>query len=117
MTHFSFQSNIFSTLLMLYFAGSHLSIMSVMLCAIMVSGPVKAFLGFRSSFKVFDDALPPNDPMLRQSKIVYLLINAGVLAIGVWKIGQLGILPFTEADYLRSSPVFTSDGAVPFERL
>lgn len=111
-------SNIFSTLLMMYFAGSHLSIVSLMLCAVMISGPIKSLMSFKSSFKIFDDALLGKDEtILFSAKAVYLLINAAVLAVAIWKIGQLGLLPFTEADYLRSMPVYTSDKLVKFVKV
>ena len=103
-------SNIFSTLLMLYFSGDHLSIMSLMLCAMMVSGPLRAFLSFKATFQPYDEALGSGDPVVRKSKLVFVGINLAVLAVAVWKIGRLGILPFTEADALRHLPVWSADG-------
>lgn len=107
-------SNIFSTLIMLYFAGNALSIVSLMLCGVMVSGPIKAFLGFSSSFKVFEDSLGRQDAALIKAKVVFILINLAILAVGTWKISMLGILPFTSADVLRSLPIYSTEGLAEF---
>jgi hypothetical protein len=106
-------SNVLYSLVMLYFSGSHLSLMSLMLCFMMLAGPVKAFLAYRSTFAPFDQALKRDATLLR-SKAVFLLINSGVFAIAIWKTWQLGILPITAADWMRYAPVFTTTTEVDF---
>ncbi len=109
-------SNVFSSLLMMYFSGSHLSLMSLMLCLMMLMGPVKSFLSFRSTFAPFDQALR-SDAVLLRSKAVFLLINGAVFSIALWKIWQLGVLPITPADLMRYAPPLTSSAEILFVKL
>ena len=98
--------NIVSTLIMLYLSGDALSIMTIMLCVMMISGPVKSFMSFGRSFTYFDEHLK-GDQVVLQAKVVYLLINTGILGIGLWKFWKIGILPFSEADLLRFAPAYS----------
>lgn len=92
--------SIFSSLLMLYFSGSHLSLMSLMLCFMLLSGPLKGFLSFRESFAPFEEELK-GDAALARAKVTFLFIHGAVFCVAAWKTWQLGILPITAADFTR----------------
>ena len=120
--------SIFSSLLMLYFSGNQLSLMSLMLCFMLVTGPIKGecvktirlglrergtkkkkkkkkkkgFLSFRESFGPFETVLA-GDSKLMQAKLLYLSVHVAVFAVAIWKTWQLGILPITAADLIRYS--------------
>ena len=102
-------SSVFSSLVMMYLSGSHLSIMSLMLCVMMLSSPLKALFAFRSSFAPFDAQLPAGDSAVLRSKLVYVAVNGAVLCVAVWKTLQLGILPLTPEDWLRYAPALTTN--------
>jgi hypothetical protein len=93
-------SNIFSTLLMLYFSGSQLSLMSLMLVGLMLMAPIKSFLNFGKSFAYFDQHLE-KDITVVKSKLLYIGINLAILAVAIYKINQIGLLPFSDDDFSR----------------
>lgn len=78
--------------------------MSLMLCAIMIVTPVNSLLSLEAAFRPFD-ALLGRDAALLRAKAVYVLVLLGVLGVSLWKLGQLGILPITDADFIRSLPL------------
>lgn len=108
--------SVFYSLLMLYFAGSHLSLMSLMLTFMLLSGPIKGagkkevvgtlkpkatgLIEFRRAFEPFEEAIP-GDATLRRAKVLYLTIYGAVFLVALWKTWQLGVFPITPADLVR----------------
>ena len=99
-------SNILSTLLMMYFSGNILSLMSLMLVGLMLSGPIKSLLNFKRNFEPFDKHLN-KEMIVVKSKLLYILINLAILGTAIYKINKMGLLPFSDDDMARSWPAFT----------
>lgn len=107
-------SNIWLSMLMLYLSGDVLSVMSIMICAVMISGPVKSLMAYRNSFAWFEQHLGPDDASLRRSKLVYLAINLVVFSVAIYKIAALGVLPITRRDVMGWLSVYTTQGEAVF---
>ncbi|KAI8822440.1 uncharacterized protein EV422DRAFT_566132 [Fimicolochytrium jonesii] len=97
---------------MLYMSGNSIQIFSVMVTVMMLINAIKAILNTNTVFERFSSRPPgtaptgisallslPSDPLV-YPKLVYVLMQCGCLALGVWKCGAMGLLPTTTSDWL-----------------
>ncbi len=77
--------------IMMYMSGNTLQIFSIMMVFMLFKGPIQAILGVNQVFERFQTE--SNRGYFWQLKGVYILLNLGLLALGVWKVNGMGLLP------------------------
>jgi ER membrane protein complex subunit 4 len=82
----------------MYMTGNSLQVFSIMMVFMLFKGPITAILGLNNAFQRFETEGTRDRLLL--AKAVYVLTNCLVLALGVWKINQMGLLPTTRSDWL-----------------
>jgi hypothetical protein len=75
----------------MYMTGNSLQIFSIMMVFMLFKTPITAIIGINSMFSRFESA--GNRDKMLLAKIVYLLTNCFLLALGIWKVNQMGLLP------------------------
>jgi hypothetical protein len=98
---------------MLYMSGSSVQIFSIMITVMLLWNSANAVLASPLAFEQFyasdidtsKRGLIPTTKNLVASNLVmpvavYILMQLGNLALGVWKCGQMGLLPTTSSDWL-----------------
>jgi hypothetical protein len=60
--------------------------------------PITAVLGLNGAFERYETEGTRDRLLL--AKAVYVLTNGMLLALGVWKVNQMGLLPTTRSDWL-----------------
>lgn len=75
----------------MYMSGNSLQIFSIMMVFMLFKNPVQAIFGMGPVFARFET------PGIRQQllgvKVVYVLCNLLSLALGIWKVNGMGLLP------------------------
>ncbi|RMJ21076.1 hypothetical protein PHISP_08055 [Aspergillus sp. HF37] len=84
--------------IMMYMSGNSLQIFSIMMVFMLFKGPIQGLLGTNSVFAKFDSE--GTHTRLIGVKIVYVLVQFGLLGLGVWKVNVMGLLPTTRSDWL-----------------
>ena len=59
--------------------------------------PVKALLSTNATFRRFES--PSGDSSLLQQKGIFVALNLVALAVGMYKMNSMGLLPMTTADW------------------
>jgi ER membrane protein complex subunit 4 len=75
----------------MYMTGSGLQIFSIMMVFMMFKTPITAVLGINSAFARFES--PNNRDKILLAKLAFILTNGLLLALGVWKVNSMGLLP------------------------
>ncbi|KAK3209223.1 hypothetical protein GRF29_69g1126256 [Pseudopithomyces chartarum] len=100
----------------MYMTGNTLQIFSIFMVFTLFKTPILAALNIQRTFAPFE--APGTSSRLIMVKIVYLLTNALMLGLGVWKVNAMGLLPTTRSDWLAWEAERTwSERAVPKEWL
>ncbi|KAF2877294.1 hypothetical protein BDV95DRAFT_481435 [Massariosphaeria phaeospora] len=100
----------------MYMTGNTLQIFSIFMIFTLFKTPVMAVAGLQRTFAPFDT--PGTSGRLIGVKLVYILMNLVGLALGIWKVNQMGLLPTTRSDWLAWEGERTwSERAVPREWL
>ncbi|KAI8908235.1 hypothetical protein PhCBS80983_g02195 [Powellomyces hirtus] len=98
--------------IMLYMSGNSIQIFSVMVTVMLLWNSVKAIMGTNTTFERFSTKATGTRPTGIQAlislatdplvlpKLVYILMQCGCLALGVWKCGAMGLLPTATSDWL-----------------
>jgi len=60
--------------------------------------PITAIIGLNTAFGRFESG--GNRDKILLAKIAYVLTNCGLLALGIWKVNAMGLLPTTRSDWL-----------------
>ncbi|KAK7205020.1 hypothetical protein BZA70DRAFT_168635 [Myxozyma melibiosi] len=84
--------------IMSYFSGSSLQIFSLTMTFMLFSNPVKAIAGVNSTFARYESEATYS--RILQAKLVFILMNLGTIAVGVWKMSSMGVLPTKSSDWL-----------------
>ncbi|KAI9704885.1 MAG: hypothetical protein M1836_006665 [Candelina mexicana] len=84
--------------IMMYMSGNSLQIFSVMMVFMLFKNPVQALLGLNQAFARFET--PGTRGRLWAVKAVYVLMQLVALALGIWKVNGMGLLPTTRSDWL-----------------
>jgi hypothetical protein len=100
----------------MYMTGNTLQIFSIFMVFTLFKTPVMAALGIQRTFAPFET--PGTSGRLWGVKVVYILTNLLMLALGIWKVNAMGLLPTTRSDWLAWEGERTwSERAVPKEWL
>ena len=78
--------------IMMYMSGNSLQIFSIMMVFMLFKGPIQGLLSTNSVFAKFDSE--GTRAKLVGVKAVYVLMQLGLLALGVWKVNAMGLLPY-----------------------
>jgi len=84
--------------IMMYMSGSGLHIFSLMMTGMLFLTPIKALLSFNQPFIPLESATTRS--RLLQAKAVYFLMQLLVMAMGVYKVWIMGLLPTSGSDFL-----------------
>uniref|UniRef100_A0A7S3LQY2 ER membrane protein complex subunit 4 n=1 Tax=Aplanochytrium stocchinoi TaxID=215587 RepID=A0A7S3LQY2_9STRA len=106
---------LFMTGFMLWMSGSSMNIFSIMMTGMALWTPLKTLLSMNQTFEKFNDL--PNGAIM-QAKVIFLFLNGIGLAMGVYKLGNMGLLPLYSSDWISmlevKSPIEISHGASLF---
>ncbi|KAK3949988.1 hypothetical protein QBC32DRAFT_25629 [Pseudoneurospora amorphoporcata] len=90
--------NLPMTLIMMYMSGNSLQIFSIMMVFMAFKNPIIGLLSTNQAFERFET--DSNRASILQVKAAYVLMQVLALAVGVWKINSMGLLPTTRSDWL-----------------
>ncbi|EIW70656.1 hypothetical protein TREMEDRAFT_28776, partial [Tremella mesenterica DSM 1558] len=100
--------------IMLYFSGSGVQIFSLGIVFMLLTSPIKAVFNIFSAFEPFKTLPPWGKPgqesylPLTGPMVVYVICQALVLSLGLYKTSTMGVLPTSSSDWLqfetRSNP-------------
>ncbi|GAA5984951.1 hypothetical protein JCM10908_002465 [Rhodotorula pacifica] len=99
---------------MMYMSGSGIQIFSIMSVWFLLKQAVAGAMGVQQAFAGFDAAVKPKSASsspssspqsFLQQKIVYVICQLGLLAVALWKIRSMGLLPDSAEDW---APIFGS---------
>ncbi|KAK3996195.1 hypothetical protein QBC44DRAFT_159181 [Cladorrhinum sp. PSN332] len=84
--------------IMMYMSGNSLQIFSIMMVFMAFKNPVMGILATNQAFEKFES--DTNKGKVLQVKMVYVVCQLVALALGVWKVNAMGLLPTTRSDWL-----------------
>ncbi|PVI05526.1 hypothetical protein DM02DRAFT_623926 [Periconia macrospinosa] len=100
----------------MYMTGNSLQIFSIFMVFTLFKTPVMAVLNLQKTFAPFEN--PETSGRLIPVKITYILCNMLMLALGIWKVNAMGLLPTTRSDWLAwEAERDWSERAIPREWL
>ena len=79
------------TAIMMYMSGSSLQIFSIMMVVMAFKNPLMGIVNTSQAFERFES--PSVSARLLQVKLVYVACQLVALAVGIWKVNQMGLLP------------------------
>ncbi|EEH19708.2 hypothetical protein PABG_01967 [Paracoccidioides brasiliensis Pb03] len=82
--------------IMMYMSGNSLQIFSIMMVFMLFKGPIQGLLNTNSAFTKFETESTKGQ--MWGVKAVYVLMQCVLLALGVWKVNGMGLLPTTRSD-------------------
>ncbi|KAK8201373.1 hypothetical protein M8818_005884 [Zalaria obscura] len=82
----------------MYMTGNSLQIFSIMMVFMLFKNPIQAILNIQNVFARFET--PGTSDRLLGVKLVYIATNLVALALGIWKVNGMGLLPTTRSDWL-----------------
>ena len=88
--------NIFMQGFMMWMSGSGINIFSMMITGNALLTPVKALLAIDDTFRRY--ARNP-EVDLTLPKLAFVGCNCGMIAVALWKLNTMGLLPITAADW------------------
>jgi hypothetical protein len=83
--------NLPMTGIMMYMSGNSLQIFSIMMVFMAFKTPVMGLLATNQAFERFETET--NRGKILQAKLAYVLMQFLALALGVWKVNGMGLLP------------------------
>ncbi|KAH8912747.1 hypothetical protein BR93DRAFT_872294 [Coniochaeta sp. PMI_546] len=90
--------NLPMTGIMMYMSGNSLQIFSIMMVFMAFKTPIMGLLATNQAFERFETE--SNRGKILQAKLAYVLMQCVALALGVWKVNGMGLLPTTRSDWL-----------------
>ncbi|MCJ1277233.1 hypothetical protein MMC21_005043 [Puttea exsequens] len=84
--------------IMMYMSGNSLQIFSIMMVFMLFKNPLTALTQTNEVFRRYET--DGTRKWLWSIKVVYVLMNCVALALGVWKVNGMGLLPTTRSDWL-----------------
>lgn len=79
------------TAIMMYMSGNSLQIFSIMMVGMAFKNPVMGLLATNQAFEKFES--PGTKGNLLAVKAVYVAMQILALALGIWKVNGMGLLP------------------------
>ncbi|KAK4125393.1 transmembrane protein [Parathielavia appendiculata] len=86
------------TAIMMYMSGNSLQIFSIMMVFMAFKNPIMGILGTNQAFERFETET--NRAKIVQVKLAYVVMQLVALALGIWKVNGMGLLPTTRSDWL-----------------
>jgi len=86
------------TAIMMYMSGNSLQIFSIMMVGMAFKNPLVGLMATNQAFEKFES--PGTKGNLLMVKAVYVAMQILALALGVWKVNGMGLLPTTRSDWL-----------------
>jgi len=86
------------TAIMMYMSGNSLQIFSIMMVAMAFKNPVMGLVATNQAFERFESE--GNKSQMLMVKAVYVGMQVLALALGIWKVNGMGLLPTTRSDWL-----------------
>jgi len=77
--------------IMMYMSGNSLQIFSIMMVFMAFKNPLMGILATNQAFERFET--DGNRTRLLQVKLAYVAMQVVALALGVWKVNSMGLLP------------------------
>ncbi|KAK8060725.1 hypothetical protein PG996_010655 [Apiospora saccharicola] len=90
--------NLPMTAVMMYMSGNSLQIFSIMMVFMAFKNPIMGILGTQQAFERFESETNKNG--ILTVKMAYIAAQLVALALGVWKVNGMGLLPTTRSDWL-----------------
>ncbi|ORY59665.1 uncharacterized protein BCR38DRAFT_488684 [Pseudomassariella vexata] len=90
--------NLPMTAIMMYMSGNSLQIFSIMMVFMAFKNPIMGIVGTNVAFEKFES--DSNKGKMLQVKLAYVAMQVVALALGIWKINAMGLLPTTRSDWL-----------------
>ncbi|KAJ6172530.1 ER membrane protein complex subunit 4 [Penicillium chermesinum] len=84
--------------IMMYMSGNSLQIFSIMMVFMLFKGPIQGLFNTNAVFAKYET--PTTHARLLGVKAVYVVMQLGLLALGIWKVNAMGLLPTTRSDWL-----------------
>lgn len=84
----------------MYMSGNSLQIFSIMMVFMLFKGPIQGLFSINSAFAKFESE--GTRLQMIGVKLVYVLMQFLLLALGIWKVNGMGLLPYV------STPSFLS---------
>ncbi|CAD6565906.1 MAG: hypothetical protein ASARMPRED_008043 [Alectoria sarmentosa] len=84
--------------IMMYMSGNSLQIFSIMMVFMLFKNPITGIFTTNEVFRRFESE--GTRKQLWLVKACYVLMNCVALALGVWKVNGMGLLPTTRSDWL-----------------
>ncbi|KAG5980871.1 hypothetical protein E4U55_003540 [Claviceps digitariae] len=84
--------------IMMYMSGNSLQIFSIMMVFMAFKNPIVGLMATNQAFEKFQSE--KNAAQILQIKLVYVLMQLIALAVGIWKVNSMGLLPTTRSDWL-----------------
>lgn len=88
---------LFMTGFMLWMSGSTLNIFSIMMTGMALLSPVKSLFSLSTVFGKFSEV---NNEAMLKAKVIFLALNCVGLAMGLYKLGNMGLLPLYSSDWI-----------------
>jgi hypothetical protein len=76
----------------MYMSGNSLQIFSIMMVAMLFKGPIQAMINIQNVFARFETEGTRDRLIL--VKLAYIACNCLALALGIWKVNGMGLLPY-----------------------
>jgi len=70
---------------------------SISVTGMAIMNPIKSIVGLRKTFSKFED--PGEKVDLQMPKLIFVLLNLAMLAVGLYKMSKMRLLPTTSADW------------------
>ncbi|KAL5601380.1 hypothetical protein BROUX41_002633 [Berkeleyomyces rouxiae] len=86
------------TAIMMYMSGNSLQIFSIMMVVMAFKNPLVGLLNTNQALDRF--VTQRNGGSILQVKLVYVVCQLVALAVGIWKVNSMGLLPTTRSDWL-----------------
>ncbi|KAI1299155.1 hypothetical protein F5Y03DRAFT_253081 [Xylaria venustula] len=86
------------TFFMMYMSGNSLQIFSIMMVYMAFKNPIVGLVGTNQAFERFES--DTNKTKMLQVKLAYIVMQLVALAVGIWKVNGMGLLPTTRSDWL-----------------
>jgi len=81
-----------------YMSGNSLQIFSIMMVFMLFKNPIQAITQTNQAFSKFES--PETRSQMLGVKALYVLMQCLLLALGVYKVNSMGLLPTTRSDWL-----------------
>lgn len=76
----------------MYMSGNSLQIFSIMMVFMLFKGPIQGLINTNAAFAKYET--PATRGRLVGVKAVYVLMQLVLLALGIWKVNGMGLLPY-----------------------